>query len=146
MTSLRKSLGFLMAVMLATFAGSSIAAQTKTFYAFVQPLTPTSVSITFCNNSPGPSTINSIKIAEASFGNTALVDITNVSGPGTAVEDPTDGSWIINGFTGIKRNACGAPWTITFTSISGSGCQQGKWGAFANAGNAYPQGDELQLD
>lgn len=145
MNGMRKVLCFLMALMLATFAGSSIAA-TKTFYAQFQPFfasDATSYTATFYNNSPGPSTINSIKILAPTSGGVPLLRITNVS-PGTAVVSADGSSAIINGIPGIKRGA-NQVFTISVSNIA-PGCNVGTSTAFANAGNAYPQGDEFQPD
>lgn len=137
MNSLRNVLGFLMVMMLATFAGSSIAAS-KSFYAEVDAdiaSAATTVTMTFYNNSPNPSTINSIRIVPPN----GLLTITNVS-PGTPSLQ-ADGSVIVNAIPGIKKGGQLA-FTISVT-INVTGCNVGTWGAFANAGNAYPQGDEF---
>lgn len=145
MNSLRKLLGSLMAVMLATFAGPSIAAGGKVFYAEVQPVissNATSYTVKYSNNSPGPSTINSIKIVPPKSGSVALLTITNVS-PGAA-SPQADGSIIVNNLPGIKRGASQV-FTITVTNVATS-CNVGTSNFFANAGNAYPQGDEFAQD
>jgi hypothetical protein len=133
------------ALVLATFAGSSFAAGGKVFYAQVQgsiASTATSYTVTFFNNSPGPSTINSIKIVPPKSGNTALLTIVSVS-PGSSALQP-DGSVIVNNIPGIKR-AASQVFTVIVNNVA-AGCNAGTSAFFANAGNAYPSGDEFAAD
>jgi len=151
MNSLRKILGLLMAVMLAAFAGSSIAASTgKVFFAQVQPFmssTASTVTITFFNTSPPPglSAGNAIKVIAPFVGTTQLLAFTgqNIT-PGSSYELGPNGSYIIiNNFQGINRGQS-RTFTIGVTGIA-PGCNLGTFGAEMKTGNSF-NGDPFAPD
>ena len=143
MNSLRKILGLLMAVMLATFAGSSIAASgTKTFFATSKFTSATTVEVTFLNNSPPPglSAGNSVKVVAPKNGNNLLVKITGLaSGSAGSIlsltNTSTDSEIVINNFSGINR---GQQKTFKLTvQVLTLDCQVATWGAKMNTGNSF---------
>jgi hypothetical protein len=151
MNSLRKILGLLMALMLATFAVTSFAASsTKVFFAQVQPFmasNATSVTITFFNTSPPPglSTGNAIKVIAPFVGTTQLLKFTGLNiTPGSSLELGPNGSYIvINNFPGINRGQS-QTFTIGVTVIA-PGCNAGTFGAEMKTGNSF-NGDPFAPD
>jgi hypothetical protein len=145
MNGMRKLLCFLLAGALAAFALPSLAASTtKYFYAYFPQVVlntgpaPASenISFTIFNSTPPPgvSTINSMEI-DAPAG----VTINSISN-GT-LSSQGGGHYIVNNMTGIKS---GQSKTLTLNvTVDGPNCVQEAWGIFANAGNAYPQGDSF---
>lgn len=152
LNTMRKLLCFFMATVLATFALPSGAAGEKIFYALFPDVvlsgTAVPVNVTFVNVSapPGVSTINSIKILAP-----LNVTINNVvpgtgsgtlSGPFAEPTLPGQQYWVVTNFTGIKR---GEQKTFQFSvnTSANASCAPANWGAEANTGNSYPQGDSF---
>jgi len=135
MNSLRKTVGFLMVLVLAGFALPSGAAQQKLFNAVIPTfITSSPITITINNTSPGNSTINSLSIAVA--GNVSISAAncaSNTLGTGTL----TGGACILTGFNGILSNTSR---TFQLPVTFGAACASATWTVNANTGNAYPQG------
>ena len=150
MIGMRKFLGLLMAMMLAVFALPSVAGSgTKSFYAEFPTVSATStVSVIFHNTSsaPGISTINSARIDVTAPAGVTITGVrmtapTVVTTPALGVTGLGTNSVIITNFPGIKSHADGT-FELTLSGVSGN-CTAVQFFAYANSGNAYPQGDEF---
>lgn len=138
MNSLRKTVGFLMVLMLAVFALPSTAASPqKIFYAvFPTFITSSPVTITFYNATPnGNSTINSLSIGVVTGANVTINCAGNSLGTGTP---QADGSCVITNFAGIPAGG-NRTFTLSLNIPSGA-CANATWVVAANTGNAFPQG------
>ena len=144
MNGMRKVLCVLMAMMLAAFALPSIAASTTKYFYAVFPTVVLNtgaagnenISLTINNSTPPPgvATINSMEI-DAPAG----VTINSISN-GT-LTPRGGGVYYVNNMIGIKS---GQSKSLTLNvTVDGPNCVLETWGIFANAGNAYPQGDSF---
>jgi hypothetical protein len=140
MNNLRKMIGFLMVLMLATFALPSGAAQQKLFnVVFPTFITSSPFTVTFNNTSPGNSTINSISIAVTPNVSFSATDCAGtIPGPATLTLQ-ADGSCVITNFPGILSNTS-RTFQLYITFASGATCANATWTVNANTGNTYPQG------
>jgi hypothetical protein len=140
MNSLRTTIGFLMVLMLATFALPSSAAQTKLFNAVIPTfITSSPVTVKINNTSPGNSTINSLSIAvTGNVSITAANCAANSLGTGLLANGPGT-ACVITNFAGILSNTS-RTFQLPITIQSGAECANATWVVNANTGNTYPQG------
>ena len=142
MNSLRKTVGFLMALMLAAFALPSLA-QTKIYSINVSPLGPNPVAVTIKNETPnGNSTVNSFIIQPP---NGVTVTLASPASSASASVSMSGGNVFVNNFDGLKSGNK-TPKTITiylnatYNGGAGPTCSTNyKWTATVSAGNAFSQ-------
>ena len=142
MYSLRKTVGFLMALMLAAFALPSLA-QTKIYSINVSPLGPNPVAVTIKNETPnGNSTVNSFIIQPPSGVTVALA---SPASSASASVSMSGGNVYVNNFDGLKSGNK-TPKTITiylnatYNGGAGPTCSTNyKWTATVSTGNAFSQ-------